>query len=394
MDWSRARTDTPACEDITHFNNAGASLSPQPVLNAVIEHLQLEASTGGYEAAERQQARIEDTYDAIAKLISCSRSEVAIIENATRAWDMAFYGMSFKAGDRILTVQSEYVSNYIAYLQVARKTGAIIEVIPDDEHGQVDVNALEQMIDDRVKLISITHVPTQGGLVNPAAAVGRIARAARIPYLLDACQSVGQMPINVEEIGCDALSATGRKFLRGPRGTGFLYVRQSFLEHLEPPMLDLHAARWVSRDRYELRPDARRFENWETYYAGKIGLGVAVRYALEWGLDNIWGRVSSLAEALRSGLNEFPGVIVCDLGRVRCGIVTFTVKGWDAKEIQMRMRQAKINVSVSVQEYARLDLEPRGLPSVVRASVHYYNSEAEIERFLEVLRTLIESTRA
>jgi cysteine desulfurase / selenocysteine lyase len=389
MNWSRARTDTPACETITHFNNAGASLSPQPVLNAVIEHLQLEASIGGYEAAERQHARIEDTYDAIAELISCSRSEIAMIENATRAWDMAFYGMRFKAGDRILTVQSEYVSNYIAYLQVAQKTGAIIEVIPDDEHGQVDVNALEKMIDDRVKLISITHVPTQGGLVNPAAAVGRIARAAKIPYLLDACQSVGQMPINVEEIGCDALSATSRKFLRGPRGTGFLYVRQSFLEHLEPPMLDLHAARWISRDQYELRPDARRFENWETYYAGKIGLGVAVRYALGWGLENIWERVSSLAESLRSGLNELPGVSVRDLGRVRCGIVTFTVNGLDAKEIQMRMRQANINVSVSVQEYARLDLEPRGLPSVVRASLHYYNTEVEVERFCQVLRTLI-----
>jgi cysteine desulfurase / selenocysteine lyase len=388
MNWSRARTDTPACETITHFNNAGASLSPQPVLNAVIEHLQLEANIGGYEAAERQHARIEDTYDAIAELISCSRSEIAMIENATRAWDMAFYGMRFKAGDRILTVQSEYVSNYIAYLQVAQKTGAIIEVIPDDEHGQVDVNALEKMIDDRVKLISITHVPTQGGLVNPAAAVGRIARAAKIPYLLDACQSVGQMPINVEEIGCDALSATGRKFLRGPRGTGFLYVRQSFLEHLEPPMLDLHAARWVSRDQYELRPDARRFENWETYYAGKIGLGVAVRYALEWGLEHIWERVSGLAKSLRAGLNELSGVSVRDLGRVRCGIVTFTVNGLDAKEIQMRMRQANINVSVSVQEYARLDLEPRGLPSVVRASLHYYNTEAEVERFCEVLRTL------
>jgi cysteine desulfurase / selenocysteine lyase len=389
MDWSRARIDTPACETITHFNNAGAALSPQPVLNAVIEHLQLEASIGGYEAAERQQTRIEDTYDAIAALISCSRSEIAIIENATRAWDMAFYGMSFKAGDRILTVQSEYVSNYIAYLQVAKKTGAIIEVIPDDEHGQVDVNALEKMIDDRVKLISITHVPTQGGLVNPAANVGRIARAANIPYLLDACQSVGQMPINVDEIGCDALSATGRKFLRGPRGTGFLYVRQSFLEHLEPPMLDLHAARWVSRDHYELRSDARRFENWETYYAGKIGLGVAVHYALEWGLENIWERVSSLAQTLRSGLNELPGVSLRDLGRVRCGIVTFTVSGVAAKEIQMRMRQANINVSVSVQEYARLDLEPRGLPSVVRASVHYYNTEVEVKHFCEVLRALI-----
>jgi cysteine desulfurase / selenocysteine lyase len=389
FDIARARRDTPACEELIHFNNAGASLSPEPVLNAVIEHLRLEAAIGGYEAAERMAAQIEDTYDAIASLIGCERDEIAIIENATRAWDMAFYGMSFKPGDRILTVQAEYVSNYIAYLQVAKRTGAIIDVIPNDGYGQVDLRALENAIDDRVKLISITHVPTQGGLVNPAAEVGSIARAAGIPYLLDACQSVGQLRVNVDQIGCDVLSVTGRKFLRGPRGTGFLYVRRSFLDQLEPPMLDLHAAKWTARDTYELRSDARRFENWETYYAGKIGLGVAVRYALEFGLEAIEERVQGLAATLRDGLSQIPRVTVQDLGKVKCGIVTFTVDGLEAKEIQMRLRKQGINVSVSIQEYARLDLEVRNLPSVVRASVHYFNTEAEVTCFCEALSSLI-----
>ncbi|MFL5586548.1 MAG: aminotransferase class V-fold PLP-dependent enzyme [Ktedonobacteraceae bacterium] len=389
FDLQCVRQDTPGCEHVLHFNNAGASLMPRPVLEATIAHLQLEAQIGGYEAAERAQDAIEHVYDAAAALIGCSRDEIAIIENATRAWDMAFYSIPFKPGDRILTAMAEYASNYIAFLQVTRKTGATVEVIPNDAHGQISLEALRRAIDDRVKLIAITHVPTNGGLVNPVVEVGKVAREHGILYLVDACQSVGQMPIDVNQIGCDMLSATGRKYLRGPRGTGFLFVRKSILERLEPPMLDLHAAEWVANDRYEIRPDARRFENWETNYAGKIGLGVALDYALQWDVDITWRRIKSLAYKLRTQLSPLPSVIVRDRGVTQCGIVTFSVEDKSPDEIVITLSKHNINVSVTRRSSTLLDMDARRLDSLVRASVHYYNSEEEVERFCRTVASLL-----
>ena len=389
FDLQRARQDTPGCEHVLHFNNAGASLMPRPVLEATIAHLQLEAQMGGYEAADRANDAIEHVYDAVARLTGCSRDEIAIIENATRAWDMAFYSIPFKPGDRILTAMAEYASNYIAYLQVTRKTGATVEVIPNDAHGQISLEALRKAIDDRVKFVAITHVPTNGGLVNPVVEVGKVAREHGILYLVDACQSVGQMPIDVNQIGCDMLSATGRKYLRGPRGTGFLYVRRSVLENLEPPLLDLHAAEWVANDRYEIRPDGRRFETWETNYAGKIGLGVAVDYALEWGVDATWRRIKSLAYKVRTQLSPLPGVIVRDRGVTQCGIVTFSVEDKDPDNIANMLSKHNINVSVTSRSSTLLDMKARGLDSLVRASVHYYNSEEEVEQFCRKVETLL-----
>ena len=385
FDVARARSDTPGCEGVVHLNNAGAALMPRQVLDAMVGHLERESTVGGYEAAADAHEQVEHVYDAIARLLNCSRSEVAIVENATRAWDMAFYSFAFEPGDRILSSAAEYESNYLAFLQVSRRTGARVEIVPGDATGQVSVEALEDMLDDRVRLISLTHVPTNGGLVNPAADVGRVARRHGIPFMLDACQSAGQLPLDVEEIGCDILSATGRKYLRGPRGTGFLYVRDSLLEQLEPPLIDLHAAEWISRDEYRIRPDARRFENWETNYAAKIALGVAVDYALDWGIGPIWDRVRGLGQALRGRLAELPRVRVLDVGAVRCGIVSFAVDGLEGTEVQRRLRADGINVSVSPRRYTRIDMEDRGLSEVIRASAHYYNTEAEIERLVESL---------
>ncbi len=395
VDVRRARAETPGCDSVAHFNNAGAALMPQPVLDAVRGHLDREATIGGYEAEAEASERLRSVYDDLAGLIAAQPSEIAVVENATRAWDMAFYALTadLAPGDRILTAQAEYASNYLAYLQVARRTGAVVEVVEDDEHGQLSVAALREALDERVRLVSVTHVPTNGGLVNPAREIGLAANEAGVPFLLDACQSVGQLPVDVGELGCDALAATGRKFLRGPRGTGFLYVREALIERLEPPLIDLHAATWTARDQYRLQPDGRRFETWEGSVAGKLGLGVAAAYARAWGLEAIAERVTGLADDLRVQLDSIDGTTVHDSGEQRCAIVSFTVDGVPSGDVKAALASDAINVSVSPRSHTRLDMEARGLPDLTRASVHYYNTEDEVSRLAGAVSRLAAASR-
>jgi cysteine desulfurase / selenocysteine lyase len=388
-DIARLRAETAGCcEQSIFFNNAGASLQPRPVVARVIEHLRLEEQVGGYEAADMVAAELEALYGSVARLLHCAPEEIALQENATRAWEMAFYSLRFAPGDRIVTAANEYASNYIAFLQVAQRTGAEICVVESDQAGEVDLEALHRLLDDRVKLIALTHVGTNGGLVQPVAQVGALARAAGIPFLLDACQSTGQMHLDVNALGCDMLCATGRKYLRGPRGTGFLYVRGAMLAQMEPPLLDLRAATWTSPGQYEVRPDARKFETWEAAAATRLGLGVAIEYALALGVERIERRVQDLAALLRRRLAEIKGVTVQDLGRVRCGIVTFTCDPHPAAKVVDWLKANGIAVRIIERSSARIDMERRGLEELVRASVHYYNTGDEVARFCNVLRAM------
>jgi len=390
IDVARARALTPGAERQAYLYSCGAGLMPAPVLDAVKAHLDLEAEIGGYAAEAIAAPRTEATYDAIARLLNCGRDEVAVVENATVAWCQAFYGLAqdLQPGDRILTVVAEYASNFIAFLQTVKRRGIVVDVIPNDAEGQADVAALEALIDDDVKLIAVTHVPTSGGLVEPAAAIGAIARRHGIPYLLDACQSAGQLPLDVEALGCDFLSATGRKFLRGPRGTGFLYARRSIMARHEPPVLDLHSAVWTAPDSYTLRSDARRYENWETFVAGKIGLGVAVEHALSWGLDAIAERNRALAGDLRERLAVLPGVTLRDAGPDRCAIVTFSHDRLSPKEVAHALESQGIAIGTSSSTSTLIDFQARALPPLCRAAVHYHNTEGEVARLAEAVAAL------
>jgi cysteine desulfurase/selenocysteine lyase len=391
IDIQAARQDTPGCHHQLYFNNAGAALMPQPVIEAVDTHFQCEIAHGGYEAALMAEKQIQDFYSAASRLIHCDPCEIAFVENATRAWAMILASLSLQAGDKVLTTTDEYGSNYIALLQTALTKKIMIEIVPSDVNGQICLNELKKRIDPRVKLIALTHVPAQNGLVHPAEAVGDIAQAAGIFYVLDATQSIGQLPVDVNQLQCSALCTSGRKYLRGPRGTGFLYISQQWVEKLDPPLLDLHSARWTHPHTYTVLANARRFETGERSYANQIGLGVAIQYALEIGLETIADRIHSLASLLRDRLSRLAGIVLHDRGKQKCGLVTFTHQQLSCDFMYRKLKEKKISVSCYFRENARLDCDARGLESVVRASVHYYNTEQEVDLFCQAIQDILNS---
>lgn len=361
---------------------------PRPVYDAMHRYLALEQSIGGYEAAAQSVDAINRFYTAFATLLNAHPDEIAFVESATRAWDMAVYSMPFRPGDRVLVHATEYSSNYLALLQLSQRHGIIIDQVPSDPDGQIDCAVLETLITDQTKAVFLTHAPSQSGLINPAQAVGAITRRHGLIYVLDACQSLGQMPVDVQAIGCDILCGTGRKFLRGPRGTGVLFVSRRILADLHPPFVDLHSARWTSTHAYTLSPDATRFEAWERFMAGQIALGEAALYASSIGLEAIQSRIRHLSHGLREKLSLIKGITVRDQGLNKSGIVTFSLEGIDAGEAVTQLRKRQINTSAARVEHSRLDLEARGLTTLLRASVHYYNTDAEIDRFCAGVQTL------
>jgi selenocysteine lyase/cysteine desulfurase len=393
LDVAALRADTPGTRTRVHLNNAGASLMPNPVMDAVLEHLELERSIGGYEAAAEARADIEAAYEAVGQLLGAPADRIAITENATASFQQALSAIPFRTGDRILTTRNDYVSNQIQYLSLAHRFGIEVERAPDGPDGGVDLNALEAIVRRRPpRLVAASHVPTNSGLVQDAAAIGAICRRYDVWYLLDACQSVGQMPVDVDALGCDFLSATARKFLRGPRGIGFLWVSDRVLDaDLEPLFPDLRGADWVADDLYQPAPGARRFENWEFPYALVLGLGAAARYALDIGIDAGAARANELADTLRQGLDALEGVRVLDRGTERCAIVTAAVDGWSPEALVDRLRELGINTSALDRSAGLLDFDEKGVSGALRLSPHYFNTEDEIAQAVDGLATLLRS---
>ncbi|EHR60984.1 aminotransferase class V-fold PLP-dependent enzyme [Saccharomonospora cyanea] len=379
---ARLRADTPACEAVMHFNNAGSSLPPRQVVDRVVRHLRLEERIGGYEAAAEVSDELADGYAAIARLVGARPDEIAITDSATRSWLSVFTAVPWREGDRILTAAPEYSSNLIAMLSAAQVHGVTVDRVPSTADGDIDLDMLETMLDDRVRMVAITHAPTNGGLVQPVERIGAVVAGSPALFLVDACQSAGQVPLDLATVGADALSATGRKYLRAPRGTGFLAVRRSVLDRLNPVHVDLDSA-WFEDGRVRLRDDARRFELFERNVAAVLGLGEAARYYLDVGPRWVHEYVTALAEHLRDRLTELPGVTVTDIGSHRSGIVSFRAETLPAHELAGRLKERGIHVSVSYASSTPWDMAARELDELVRASVHYYNTPDEVARFCE-----------
>jgi selenocysteine lyase/cysteine desulfurase len=378
IDLAAVRAETPGCGAQAFLDSAGSSLPPTRVTSAVVLHLQREAEVGGYGAATERADDLAAVPRAIGRLLNCDPDLLALTDSATRAWNQFVTAVPWRQEDRILICGTEYASNAIALLQRSRLDGCTVEVAPNDPTGVVDLEALEGMLDERVRLVSLVHVPGNSGQVAPVREVVELAHRVGALVLLDACQSVGQLAVDVEDLGVDALSAAGRKWLRGPRGTGFLYVRREALDGLEPAAADLHGATWTAPAAYELRPDAARFELWEYDVAARLGLKQAVDLLLALGVDDVEKAVRSRAADLRQALSDVPGVTVRDVGSDLAGIVSFTVAGVDPERVVIGLAQQDVTVKVSGESTTLLDMTARGLRSVVRASPHYFVSPEDI----------------
>jgi len=384
------REDTPGCANQIHFNNAGSGLMPRAVLDAIVGHLNREANLGGYESADDADGAVAEAYAHLAKVLGAQPRNVALVENSTVAFFQALSAFDFQRGDVIVTTRNDYISNQLAYLSLVQRHGVEVRRAADLASGGADPQSVRELLRDaRVRLLAVTWVPTNSGLMQPVAALGEAAEAAGVPYLVDGCQAVGQIPVDVAKLRCDFFSGTARKFLRGPRGTGFLYVSDRALKRGDFPLyIDMRGADWVSADNFAPAPDARRFENWEFAYSLVLGLGEAARYALEVGVERGGRRARDLAAMLRGKLRELPGIRVLDRGNELAAIVTLEVTGWDATELSKLLRARGINSSASLRAYAVIDMDEKRAASALRLSPHYYNTEEEIERVVETLRAV------
>ena len=381
---SNWRQDTPGCASRVHLNNAGAALLPRPVIDTVLAHLRREQEIGGYEASDEAAERVREAHEHLGCLLGCPGRNVAVVENATVAVSQALSAFDFEPGDILVTTRSDYPSNQIMYLALARRRGVEVRLAEDLPEGGVDPDSLRRLAaHPRCRLVSVTWVPTNSGLVQDVEAVGEVCEALGVPYLIDACQVAGQIPIDIGRLRCDYLGVTARKFLRGPRGIGFLYVSDRALERGDYPLgVDMRGAERVGDDDFKLAEGARRFENWEFPYALLLGMGEAARYALEVGVEEGGGRAIGLAAYARERLRALPGIRIADRGRRLCAIATAEVVGRDAPPVVLRLREAGINTSASTIE--------DGVPvPVVRISPHYYNTKEEVDVLVDAIEGLL-----
>lgn len=385
------RADTPGCKHRIHLNNAGAALMPKPVIDAVQNHLELEAKIGGYEAADVVAGSIADSYRYVGNLIGTKPGNIAMVENATVATSQSLSVFDFKRSDTIITTNVDYASNQIMLLSLSERFGVKIIRAKDHAAGGVDPGSVRHLIrKHHPRLVLMSWVPTHSGLIQDAHAVGAICREANVPFLLDACQAVGQIPIDVNVLNCDFLAATSRKFLRGPRGVGFLFVSDRMLERNPRPLFpDTHGARWTRPDQYQLEPGAKRFENWEFSYALLLGMGAAARYACDIGVETCGKRAFELAEYTRDKLKSVPGARLLFQGLNKCAIVSLTIKGRDPDDLVNQLRKENINTSSASHTAGVIDMPAKKANSILRISPHYYNTVEEIDEMADALNKIV-----
>lgn len=385
LDIDKIRRETPGAKYVAHFDNAGAALPCHDTVQAVTNYINKEARVGGYAMQFSNESAFQKFYKNAAELINCQPDEISLTIGASDAQAKILYSFPFKRGDVVVTTEMEYSNNFMNLLNLKKQKGIKIRIVKNEKDCSFNLEKFENAIDEKVKLIAATHIPTSSGQIAPVEAIGKIAKKHKIPYLLDACQSIGQCPVDVQKIGCDFATATSRKYLRGPRGLGFLFVKKSAMEMLTPPTVESWFASWESKTVYKIERTHKMFEGFEKPYSNIVGLATAIDYQNQLGIEATWERIQQLSKILRIRLNSLKNVKVVDPKVNLSGIVTFVKKGVDGSKIHQNLAAQKINVSVTQPFSSLIDMKKRKLSEAMRASVHYYNTKNEIEKLVKSL---------
>ncbi|HBS12791.1 MAG TPA: aminotransferase [Flavobacteriaceae bacterium] len=387
IDINQIRKDITDYGEKIFLNSAGSSLMPKSVVQEINRYLLEEEKFGGYSVAELKTNEIADFYNQTAQLIGAEAHNIAFTHDATDAYIKALSSIHFKHNDIIITTDDDYASNHIQFISLQKRFGIKIVRIKNLENGELDMIDFQKLVDKHnPKLVAVTHVPTNSGLIQNIEAIGEICYNQKIIFLLDACQSVGQLSINVTKIKCDFLTATGRKFLRGPRGTGFLFISDRLLKNgFSPLMIDGGGAVWKAIDQFDILENAKRFETWEAPYALIMGFREAIRYANNIGLENIQSYNQKLMLRLRENLIGIQGVKLFDKGLKNCNILTFRKDGKSLAKIKEKLNSNNVFFSVSRKEWGVIDFNKKGIDWVIRLSPHYFNTIEEIDNVSKII---------
>ena len=385
------RSETPGCRTKLHFNNAGCSLHPLPVVNAVRTYLEEESLTGGYEYAAIKAHELDEFYHSAARLFHCKPENIAFTTSSTDSYIKALSSIPFKAGDIILTSINDYVSNQIQFLSLQKRFGVQIIRAKNTESGEVDVNSVAELIKKHHPvLVAITHVPNNTGMIQPVEEIGDLCFEHDVIYIVDACQSSGQLNVDTTKIKCDFLTAATRKFMRGPRGGGILFVSDKMLMNAKEPMfIDMRGADWMEDNIYKPVADAKRFELTEMSYAIQMGASAAINYILNLGIDSIAERNAMLCSYARTKLSAIPTVRLLDLGKNLSAIISLTTENYNVFDLKSELIRRNINVGAAAKKFALMDFNQKHVDAALRISPHYYNTLEEIDLLVESISEIV-----
>jgi selenocysteine lyase/cysteine desulfurase len=375
--WDFVRTQFPLTHDVTYLNNGTMGVSPFVVIDAVraeMEEVDRQGRYGGWEAARPK----------LAALVNATVEEISLTHNVTEGICVVAGGLPLKSGDEVILTDQEHAGNAIPWLARARRDHIVIRYFSPARDAAGTLERISALITPRTRVIAVPHITCTTGQVLPGAAISRLGRDRGIWVMLDAAHTPGMMPLDVRALGCDFLASCGHKWLLGPKGTGFLYVRRELVEILEPHWVGggVDAGWDVRKGTLTLRADAHRFDFGTQSSALYVGLGAAVDFMHHLGMENVSRRGRTLANRLRAhlaGLGDRVEILTPSEEGGYGSVLGFRVKNYPFDKLQQMLFEKHHIITRAVGE--------NGLNSN-RLSMHCYNTPAEVDRVADIIRSV------